>query len=129
MKKLQGGEIKHFEVKEKTNKEGVVDFVLKDSKIVSTPEELSSFEEQLHTFKVGGRKKKYDEESSSSSSSDEWSSDSDEYYRKKKYIYPYPLRRDQPILYYWYEPKIYRVNTVFVPHFRLPLAPLVAIRI
>jgi hypothetical protein len=71
----------------------------------------------------GKHKKKSDDSSSSSSSSSGSSSSDDEDYFK----YLRLRHRHKPIYYYWYDPTIYNIDTLFFPTFIAPLSPYVQI--
>jgi hypothetical protein len=122
MRKLKDNKFVHFKVKEKTVSDGSIEYSISEDKIKHTKKELSDFENKIDNIKnkVGGKHK----DSSDDSSDDLWNSDSDDLYQNK---YKYPIRRDQPILYYYYDPVIYRLKRFYVPHFKLPLSPLVSV--
>ena len=88
--------------------------------------ELKNFENNLSSIQnnLSGGKKKYSESDDSDLDDDSSSSESEKY-TKFKYIHPYiPY---SPITHYWYYPYIYPVNKIFIPHFSLPLTPIVEI--
>lgn len=129
LKNIKTGKYHHFVVREKLKKNNNADFSIEEIKINHTKDELKQFENKLETFKQknqkGGRRRKYDDSSEDSDYLDD--EDSSEYYDRYRHSYPY--RTDQPILYYWYEPLLYKINRFYVPHFVLPLSPLVEVNL
>lgn len=126
LKNIKSGKLHHFVVKEKIKKNNSADFNIEEIKINHTKEELQNFHKKLDNFKQkGGKRRKLDD--SSDSDSDFMDDDSSDYYHRSKYSYPY--RTDQPILYYWYDPLLYKVNRFYLPHFVLPLSPLVEVNL
>lgn len=134
MRRIKDKQLVHYMVKENSTDETTVEYSITESKIENTPEELQMFEKKLSeisTEKTGGsskekKKSKKDKDESSSSSSSSLSSDSERKY-SNKYLYNY--RPNQPILYYWYYPMIYQTRHFIVPHFKVPLTPLIQIYI
>lgn len=111
------GSLYHFEVNE-TRKNNEVNFSVKSMNIKGVNEAEGKFKARLEQAKnklaqEGGKKhkskksKKHD-----SSDSDLDSSSSDDYKRAKSYV---PL--NQPIYYWWYDPYVYRLDSVYVPTF------------
>lgn len=114
-----GRKLKHFVVSEmKENKE--VKFKIKPYKLKMTADQIDSFFRARNNNKqIGGkRKKKYIKEEDDSSSS---SSSSDEYSNNQLYLYA------NPVTYYWYNPYLYQIETMFVPTFAVPIVPYVEI--
>ena len=87
--------------------------------------EVNKYEKKVNSQisrQVGGdpekkpERKRYNASSSSSSDSDS----DDEYFNFGKY-----RRLTQPISFFYYTPSIYKVNSVFLPTFNVPLTPYV----
>lgn len=138
LKNIKTNKYHNFLVKEKDNKKNkTLSYEINEIKSKINKDELDNFEKNLDQIKnnmTGGDKKrkkskKYTDVSDSSdtvsdSDSSTYINDSDKY-TKYKYVYPYiPYT---PISYYWYYPYIYPVSKIFVPHFSLPLTPIVEI--
>lgn len=120
----------NFVVTEKTNKKNkTVNYSIEELKNKINKTELKNFENNLSSIQnnLSGGKKKYSESDDSDldDSDDSSSSSESEKYTKFKYIHPYiPY---SPITHYWYYPYIYPVSKIFIPHFSLPLTPIVEI--
>ena len=127
LRRVTDGKYVHFKVKEKLNKNGKeASYTLSQARISPSADALSKFENKIESFKQknasgGGNRRHRDDDDDS----EIWDSDDSDTYRR----YYYPYRNNQPILYYWYDPVIYRLNRYYSPHFVLPLTPLVEINL
>jgi hypothetical protein len=126
------GKLYHFQVKEK-RENNEVDFKITPLKIKGENEVTEKFKEKLANFKEkfnsleGGKKKKSKKSKKSKDSSDSSdSSDSDSdltenfYKRAKKYL---PV--NQPIYYWWYDPYLYGLDSVYLPTFYSYVTPYI----
>ena len=121
------GSLYHFEVNE-TRKNNEVNFSVKSMNIKGISEVEVKFKERLEQAKnklaqEGGKKHKSNKSNKSnkskkskkhdsSESDSDLDSSSDDYKRAKSYV---PL--NQPIYYWWYDPYVYRLDSVYVPTF------------
>lgn len=117
------GKYYHFKVSEKRS-DNEVSFSIKPMKIKGEDENNSNFKARLDKFKTkwaqgGGdkHKKSKHRKSKDSDSSDSDSSSSDDMIRDKKYV------SNQPIYYWWYDPFVYRLDSVFIPTFYSYITP------
>ena len=124
------GKYYHFEVKEsKSNNE--VNFKLNKMKINADAEFMSSFKSRLETFKSkfnqdGGKKhKKSHKKSSKSSDSSDLDASSDNFYRRAKQYVP----SNQPIYYWWYDPYVYRLDSIYIPTFYSYITPYIELNL
>jgi hypothetical protein len=120
------GKYYHFESKEKKN-DDEVSFTIKPYNMKTS--DMTAFKNRLDTFKnkiqKGGDKhkskhrkhKKHD-----SSESDTDSSDSESYIKN---ISTYTPLLNQPIYYWWYDPYVYNLNSIFIPTFYPYVTPLI----
>lgn len=129
------GKYFHFKVTEKRNK-NEVNFTIKSINLENENESLGNFRARLDKFKAkqaGGKKHKKnkkdkkdkseeDSDDSSSSSSDD--SDSEYIYKRAR---KYNL--SQPIDYWWYDPYLYGLSSVYIPTFYSYTTPLVELAI
>lgn len=123
------GKYYHFVTSEKRNKNEVT-FNIKQYKMKM--ENMESFKSRLNTFKnkiqKGGKthkkhkKKKADADSESESDSDLDSSDSEQYIKN---ITTYTPIVNQPIYYWWYDPYVYNLNSIFIPTFYSYITPII----
>ena len=122
------GKYYHFQTTEVKNK-NKVNFTIKSLDVKSS--NLESFKERLSNCKNkiqnGGKKdkkskkhKKKSKDSSESESDD--SSDSDLYIKN---ISTYKSLVNQPINYWWYDPYVYNLDSIFVPTFYPYITPLI----
>jgi hypothetical protein len=116
------GSLYHFEVEE-SREADEVSFQIKSMSIKGSAEAESKFIKRLEDAKhkigqEGGKKHKKDKKKDSDSDSDFDSSSSEDYKRAKSYI---PV--NQPIYYWWYDPYVYRLDSIYVPTFYTYTAP------
>jgi hypothetical protein len=141
---MKGG-FYHFKVKE-SRENDAVNFTIAPYKVEGEQELMESFSTRLANFKTkfnqdGGKKSKKShkkskkshhkksgddsksdsESDSSSSSSSDSSSDSYDFYRKAKASVPI----NQPIYYWWYDPYIYRLDSLYIPTFYSYVTPYI----
>lgn len=134
------GKYYHFEVKEnRTDNE--VNFKVKQMDIAGDPESMKSFKTRLENFKAkfnqdGGKKdksrhksrkhhKKDNSDSSDSSDSSDLDNSSDKFYRRAKSYLPV----NQPIYYWWYDPYIYNLNSLYIPTFYSYVTPYIELNL
>ena len=123
------GKFYHFQVTETRNNESDVNFTIKPFTIEN--ENINEFTSKLSTFKnkfaqkAGSKKstrsKKSKKSKKSSDSSDE-SESSDNYYNR---VNTYTPVVNQPISYWWYDPLVYNVNSVYTPTFYSYITPII----
>lgn len=137
---MKGGSLSSFNVLENTrHKDKVVDFTLTSVKTNLSSEQQTHFknkvvEIQNQYAQSGGRHhhehrehrhKKPEDDSSSSESGDE---DDDELlYRRLRLLKNRSL--EQPIVYYWYSPMVYKYSSLYMPVFTVPSIPYVEINV
>lgn len=131
-----GGKYYHFEVKEnRANNE--VDFNIKPYTVHGEQESVKRFEGKLAKFKSkfhnslsGGKKKKKNkkkdrkskqDDSSDSSDSSEFNISEDNIYKRAKSYLP----TTQPIYYWWYDPYVYNLNSLYIPTFYSYVTPYI----
>ncbi len=124
------GKFYHFEVTEKKNKENV-DYSIKPFEIQGEEEAMKQYLENFNQFKgryKGGAKKRGSDRRGSRRSSrkyrdeDDSESDSDDYYREAKSYVPVS---SQPIYYMYYDPLLYKLDSIYVPTFYAYVTPYV----
>lgn len=112
----------HFKIKENKNKEeisySVEPYIIKDQEKL-----LQSFKGKLNDFKTkfkqaGGKKKK--KKHSKKLSSDDDNNSSDDYY---VYAQTYKPVVSTPLYYWWYDPLLYNINSVYIPTFYPYVSP------
>ena len=123
----------HFLVKESIS-EGLVDYKLIEHDVNLTDQEIKDLRDKIQSFRDsqnGGkhnRKNKDKDKADDSDDSDELDlDDSSEVYAKvmhKKFVH-----QAQPIVYFWYNPLIYRLDYLYVPTFITPLTPYIQIHL
>ena len=118
------GQLYHFEVKEK-RKENEVTFKVESMKIRGLEQAESQFKSKLENIKSkrsmeGGKKRKHkkSKKHDSSDSDSDFDSSSDDYKKSKSYM---PV--NQPIYYWWYDPYVYNLSSVYIPTFYSYIAP------
>lgn len=127
------GKYYHFEVKEQMEDKEVT-FKVRPMTIQGEEEVVSSFKLKLDSFKAklnqdGGKKKVKKAKKSSKHDLDDDDSDfddsSDDFYRRAKSYVP----TTQPIYYWWYDPYLYRLNSVYIPTFYAYVRPYIELSI
>lgn len=122
------GKYYHFEVKE-NRQDNEVNFNIKPYTIQGEDEAVQRFESKLSNFKSkfhnslsGGKKKgkksKHDDDSSDSS---DFNISEDNIYKRAKSYLP----TTQPIYYWWYDPYVYRLDSLYIPTFYSYVTPYI----
>jgi hypothetical protein len=133
------GSYTHFQVKE-SRTENEVSFKVKQMNIAGDQESMQSFKSRLEKFKAkfnqdGGKKdkshrksskhSKKGKDSSDSSDSSDWDESSDNFYRRAKSYLPV----NQPIYYWWYDPYVYRLDSLYIPTFYSYVTPYIELNL
>lgn len=116
------GKYYHFKVKE-NRKANQVSFSVKPMEIKGL--DMDSFRSKLDNFKTkiaqgGGEKSKSKKQSKDDDDSD-WDDSSEEFYSRAKSYVPVT----QPIYYWWYDPSLYRLDSIFIPTFYSYITPYI----
>lgn len=130
LERMNDKKLIHFVVKENI-KDGLVDYKLIEHQVEMNDEEIKHLRDKINSFRhqTGGRKHKKDKKDKDSESNDDSGSDSDSSEVFSKVKYNKYMHQSQPILYMWYNPLIYRFDTLFVPTFVVPLTPYIEIEL
>ena len=114
------GKYYHFVVKEKKGANDEVKFKVESYNVDSDESSLAAFKSRLNAFQnkfeqAGGKKKtsKKAKKSKKSISDSDSDLDSSEDFYKRAQTYT-PIVK-QPLYYWWYDPSIYKLNSVFIP--------------
>ena len=124
------GKFYHFEVKEKKVNDSV-DFTIKPFEIKGEDEAMKQYLENFDHFKgrfngganrKGSRKssRKGSKKSSKRRHDDDSSSESDDFYREAKSYVPVA---SSPFYYMYYDPLLYKVDSVFIPTYYAYVSP------
>jgi hypothetical protein len=121
------GKFYHFEVKEKKVNDNV-DFTIKPFEIKGEDEAMKQYLENFDQFKgrfnggarKGSRKGSKKSSRRSSRHDDDSSSDSDDFYREAK---SYVSVASSPFYYMYYDPLLYKVDSVFIPTYYAYVSP------
>jgi hypothetical protein len=124
LENINDGQLYHFLVKESLSGNNAADFKISELDLVLNGNILKQFRNRISL--KGGRKHRRhhkdkdedDDESSSSSSTSEIFSA----VRLNK-VYS----KAQPIVYWWYDPLIYEIDSIYIPTFVTPLVPYIEI--
>ncbi len=118
------GKFYHFEVKE-NRENNEVTFNVKPLTIKGEEEALTRFKSKLENFKSkisqdGGKSKKSKKSKDDSDSDSSDLSSSDDLYKRAK---SYSI--NQPIYYWWYDPFVYRLDSIYIPTFYSYITPYI----
>lgn len=122
------GKFYHFIVKESLEGGDVVDYKISEMDLEMKPNELKAFKNKIKKIssrkQSGGKKhhKKDSKDDDSSSSSSTSSSEGLSYLKLYK-----TLTKPQPIYYWWYDPLVYKFDSVYIPSFVAPLTPYIEV--
>lgn len=123
LKNTNDGSLSHFIVKETLRGGKSAEFKIKQLDLKLSKDTVKQFEKRL-SMKGGKKHHKHsdkdddeDDSSSSSSSSDEYSA----IRLHKMYT------KAQPITYWWYDPIVYEIPSVYIPTFVTPLLPYIEV--
>jgi hypothetical protein len=119
------GKYYHFEVKE-NRQDNEVNFNIKPYTVQGENEAIKRFESKLANFKSklnqdGGKKKAKKSKRDDSSDSSDFDIEEDNIYKRAKSYLP----TTQPIYYWWYDPYVYRLDTLYVPTFYSYVTPYI----
>ncbi len=124
------GKLYHFEVKEQMEDKEVT-FKVRPMTVQGEEEAVASFKTKLDNFKAklnqdGGKKKaKKSQKHSLSDDDSDFEDSSEDFYRRAKSYVP----TAQPIYYWWYDPYLYRLDSVYIPTFYAYVRPYIELSI
>lgn len=125
LERNEDGKLHHFLVNEKLAGDGSASYKISELDVDMKPSDVKSFKNRINKFKqskaqeqAGGKKHKDDDSSSSSSSSSE--------VFDVLRVYNYATKT-YPIGYWWYDPLVYRLDSVYIPTFVTPLTPYIEV--
>ena len=98
-----------------------LDLSLSPKQVSSLKNDYNRIQNQLDG-QLGGKKDRHRE-----GESDDSSSSSDEELMNAIRLLKY--KQQQPIVYWWYNPLVYRTNDLYIPTFVMPLSPYVHINL
>lgn len=107
----------HFKVTEERSGSHMADYMISPVSAVDEKAEKSlipTFNKVMSGVQKGGKKHRLDDDSSSSSSDDSISDVIDKFKRINA------LSKTNPIVYYHYNPLVYRTDSIFIPNFIYP---------
>jgi hypothetical protein len=128
------GKYYHFVVKEKKGKNDEVKFNVEQYDMESDASSLSAFKSKLNAFqnkfeqaggKKGGKKGSKKTTKKSKKSLDDSDSDlnsSEDFYRRAQTYQPVVT---PPLYYWWYDPGVYKLSSVFIPTFYSYVTPYI----
>lgn len=122
------GTLHHFLVKENLSGGGSANYKISEINVDMKASDIKSFKNRIANFKKskaqeGGKKHKkhhHDDDDSSSSST----SSSEIFSALKLYK---QATRPVPIGYWWYDPLVYRLDSIYIPTFVAPLTPYIEV--
>ena len=124
------GKYYHFEVNENKNN-NEVDFSIQSYKVNNA--NMKKFSSKLESFKnkiaqTGGKKKNHkpDDSESISSTDSDFDFKSDNVYNTLRTYVPV---NNQPFYYWWYDPYVYNLNSLWVPTFYSYVTPYIHIAV
>lgn len=109
----EGGKLSHFKVSEKRTGENVTFKISRISDVSSKNEKQFLKRQRQALEKVGGR-----------SLDDSDDDDSDDVFYKSKTVY---VANNTPLSWWWYDPYLYNLDTVFIPTFYSSVVPYIEI--
>lgn len=119
------GKLYHFEVQEKILKNNNVQFSLEP--YTNNNENIQSFTNKLSAIKdkfvqEGGKKKRHGKKKHHKRKTESSDSESEDDYK----IY-YPSVYNTPLYYWWYDPYVYNLSSVYVPTFQPYVTPTIQV--
>lgn len=123
--KDENDKLYHYKITEQKNGKFIADFMITpidniDEEIAKTL--IPTHEKIMSKTQTGGRKRRYDDDDSPSDSSSSSSSESlDEIVEKFELINA--TRKKSPVVYYYYNPAVYKKENIFIPVFTYPIIP------
>ena len=119
LERLSDKKLSHFVIKENmSNSDSVVDYKISEHSVDLSDKEVKGFRNRVDRLRdqeqEGGRRERKKDDDDSDSSDELY--DLDVY---KKY-----LRQNQPLMYFWYDPIVYRLDSIVLPTFYGPFYPV-----
>jgi hypothetical protein len=136
LERTSDGKLFHFSVNEKIGKNKNASFSINELNVGLSNSQLNSLKSDFNNMQnkldgqFGGKKHRYDDDNDKKHKNDEEddssssSSDLVNAIRLLKY-----KQQNQPIVYWWYNPLIYRTNDLYIPTFISQLSPYVHINL
>jgi hypothetical protein len=135
LERATDGKLYHFTVNEKIGGGKNASYSITELDVNLSPKQISSLKSDYNNMQnklegqLGGKKHRYHDgdkknDKDDSSSSSESDSDLANAIRLLKY-----KQQNQPIVYWWYNPLVYRTNDLYIPTFVAPLSPYVHINL
>lgn len=119
------GKYYHFQVKE-NRKQNEVNFTVKPYTV--NQESETGFQTKLNNYiskkQDGGKKSKKSHKKKHDDSSDDFSSSESNNYIRSKHN-----TLSQPFYYWWYDPYLYNINSVYIPTFYSYVTPLIELAV
>lgn len=118
------GKLHHFKILEDMTSSKVIDFKIAPLYLTLPENATQSLKQKYKDLKSsktlhgGARSHRYDTDDSPSDDEK-----SDELVDKFEKLHA--LKRNQPIVYYYYNPSIYRLDSLYIPVFAYPIAPYI----
>lgn len=120
LENINDGQLYHFLVKESLSGNRAADYKISEINLKLKADAISQFKNRL-SMRGGKKHRKHDDDDESSSSS---SSTSDVFSAiKLSKLYT----KSQPIVYWWYDPLIYEVESIYIPTFVAPIVPYIEV--
>jgi len=127
------GKYYHFVVKEKKGKNDEVNFKVEPFNDAIEDSKLSAFKSKLNAFQnkfeqAGGKKKSKNSKKSKKvvDDSDSDLDSSEDFYKRAQTYQPVVT---PPLYYWWYDPSVYSLSSVFIPTFYSYVTPYIQINI
>lgn len=131
LEKTSDNSLHHFVIKESIEND-MVNYKLKEHSVNLKKKDINEFKKSLSKFQKnmsGGAKKKkkkrrYKDDDDYELEDDDSDSEMFDKIRMQQY-----MMLGNPIVYYWYNPYLYQVESFFVPTFTVPITPYVEIQL
>ncbi len=130
MEKESDGSLHHFLLKESSSGKGDANYEITELDLKLKPQDEKKFRKKISDSASdpkemsGGKHKKHHHDSKDDDSSSSSSSSSSVYSALSLYK---NRMRSLPISYWWYDPFVYNVESVFIPTFVVPINPYIEI--
>ena len=120
------GKYYHFKVTEQRIKDKVTFKIKSMNNLDSSHAAMAPFNEKLEKFQAkmqqdGGKKKNRKKSKKYDNSDDSDDSDSDDFYKSIRTYRPI----NQPIYYWWYDPYVYKLDSLYIPTFYSYITPYI----
>jgi len=124
LENINDGQLYHFLVKESLSGNKVADYKISEINLKLKPDVVAQFKNRL-SMKGGKKHRKRGADDDDDDDDDSSSSSTSDIFSAIKLSKAYS--KTQPIVYWWYDPLIYDVSSIYIPTFTTSIVPYIEV--